>query len=213
MATDGFPGAIWIPAHTDRYARRESRVIEEIVLHITEGGTDKAEITAHNAFGGPKYLQGGKWMQQAAHYIVGRDGTVVQCVRHKDIAYHAGPANDWTIGIEHNTRSGKDSKDTKLTAAQYMKSAELVLWPATCWALPRTGITYPGTREVNTSRTDASCPQRVLKWDTLYGGHLRPAADRAGAGRRCDCGMTTRCRPFVRGGSLRRRAHAGSLSH
>ena len=107
MSTDGFPGAIWIPAHTDRYARRESRVIEEIVLHITEGGTDKAEITAHNAFGGPKYLQGGKWMQQAAHYIVGRDGTVVQCVRHKDIAYHAGPANDWTIGIEHNTRAGK----------------------------------------------------------------------------------------------------------
>ena len=55
MTTDGFPGAIWIPAHTDRYARRESRVIEELVLHITEGGTDKAEITAHNAFGGPKF--------------------------------------------------------------------------------------------------------------------------------------------------------------
>ena len=107
MSTDGFPGAIWIPAHTDRYARKDSRVIEEIVLHITEGGTDKAEITAHNAFGSPRYLQGGKWMQQAAHYIVGRDGTVVQCVRHKDIAFHAGPANDWTIGIEHNTRAGK----------------------------------------------------------------------------------------------------------
>jgi len=34
---------------------------------------------------------------------------------------------DWTIGIEHNTRAGKFTKDTKLTAAQYMKSAELVL--------------------------------------------------------------------------------------
>jgi hypothetical protein len=54
MSIDGFPGAIWIPAHADRYARRDSRVIEEIVLHITEGGTDKAEITAHNAFGGQK---------------------------------------------------------------------------------------------------------------------------------------------------------------
>ena len=50
MSSDGFPGAVWIPAHADRYARRDSRVIEEIVLHITEGGTDKAEITAHNAF-------------------------------------------------------------------------------------------------------------------------------------------------------------------
>ena len=124
----GFPGRSGFPAHADRYARHPSRVYEEIVLHITEGGTDRAEITAHNAFGGPKYLQGGKWMAQASHYVVGRNGTVVQCVRHKDIADHAGPANEWTIGIEHNTRAGKNTKDTKLTAAQYMKSAELVLW-------------------------------------------------------------------------------------
>src|SRR5262245_58467318 len=41
MGSDGFPGAVWIPAHTDRFAKRDSRVIEEIVLHITEGGTDK----------------------------------------------------------------------------------------------------------------------------------------------------------------------------
>ncbi len=87
------------PAHKDRFTRRDSRVIDEIVLHITEGGTDKAEIVAHNAFGIPRYLQGGKWMQQASHYIVGRDGTVVQCVRHKDVAYHAGAANAWTISI------------------------------------------------------------------------------------------------------------------
>ena len=166
MATDGFPGAIWIPAHTDRYARRESRTIEEIVLHITEGGTDKAEITAHNAFGGPKYLQGGKWMQQAAHYIVGRDGTVVQCVRHKDVAYHAGPANDWTIGIEHNTRSGRNLKDTKLTAAQYLKSAELVLWLCNMLGFAADRNHISGHSEADPSATHASCPQRVLKWDT-----------------------------------------------
>ena len=144
MSTDGFHGAIWIPAHTDRYARKDSRVIDEIVLHITEGGTDKAEITAHNAFGGPKYLQGGKWMAQASHYVVGRDGTVVQCVRHKDIAFHAGPANDWTIGIEHNTRSGTDNK-LGLAANRY---------------------TISGHSEADPATTHSSCPGRVLKWDT-----------------------------------------------
>src|SRR5262245_232165 len=102
--SDGYPGAVWIPAHADRYRAKSSRVIEEIVLHITEGGTDKAEVTAKNAFGIPKYLDRGKWKVQAAHYVIGRDGTIVQCVRHKDIAHHAGTANAWSIGIEHNTR-------------------------------------------------------------------------------------------------------------
>src|SRR5690606_15444144 len=110
--SDGFPGAVWIPAHSDRFTVRNTRVIEEIVLHITEGGTDKAEVTARNAFGGPKYLFNGVWKAQAAHYVVGRDGAIVQCVRHKDIAHHAGAANGWTIGIEHNTRTGKDNKLT-----------------------------------------------------------------------------------------------------
>ena len=163
MGTDGFPGAVWIPAHTDRYAKRDSRIIEEIVLHITEGGADKAEVTARNAFGGPKYLQNGKWMQQAAHYIVGRDGNVVQCVRHKDIAYHAGPANEWTIGIEHNTRSGKD---TKLTAAQYLKSAELVVWLCSKFGLAPNRYNISGHSEADPSTTHRSCPGRVLKWDT-----------------------------------------------
>jgi N-acetyl-anhydromuramyl-L-alanine amidase AmpD len=163
MSTDGFPGAIWIAAHADRYARRDTRIIEEIVLHITEGGTDKAEVTARNAFGIPKYLQNGKWKQQAAHYIIGRDGTVVQCVRHKDIAFHAGPANDWTIGIEHNTRSGTDKK---LTAAQYLKSAELVLWLCNKLGLAANRYTISGHSEADPATTHSSCPGRVLKWDT-----------------------------------------------
>lgn len=165
MSSDGFSGAIWIPAHADRFSRRDSRVVDEIVLHITEGGTDRAEITAHNAFGGPKYLQGGKWMQQASHYVIGRDGTVVQCVRHKDVAYHAGPANDWTIGIEHNTRGGGKNKDTKLTAKQYLKSAELVLWLCNRLAIAPDRYHISGHSEADPASTHSSCPQRVLNWD------------------------------------------------
>lgn len=159
---DGYPGSLWIPAHPDRFTVKTSRTIEEIVLHITEGGTAKAEITARNALGGPKYLQKGVWMAQAAHYIVGRDGTIVQCVRHKDIAHHAGPANAWTIGIEHNTRSGTD---TKLTAAQYLNSAALVVWLCRQFGFPPTRNHISGHSEADPSTTHTSCPGRVLKWD------------------------------------------------
>jgi N-acetyl-anhydromuramyl-L-alanine amidase AmpD len=176
MASDGFPDTLWIPAHADRYSVRNSRVIEEIVLHITEGGTDKAEVTATNAFGGPKYLQNGKWKAQASHYIIGRDGKVVQCVQHKNIAHHAGPANEWTIGIEHNTRSGKDNK---LTAAQYLKSAELVLWLCKKFGLPATRHFIVGHSEADPGTTHSSCPGRVLKWDTYMAAieHVQALAE------------------------------------
>src|SRR5688500_17509124 len=155
MRSDCFPGSLAIPAHRDRYTVRNSRVIEEIVLHITEGGTDKAQVTATNAFGGPKYLHNGKWKSQASHYIVGRDGTVVQCVQHKNSAHHAGPANEWTIGIEHNTRSGTDNT---LTAAQYLKSAELVLWLCKKFGLPATRYFIVGHSEVDPGTSHSRCP-------------------------------------------------------
>jgi hypothetical protein len=84
MAGDGFPGVEWIPAHTDRYAVKHSRKIDAIVLHITDGKALDARQTARNVFASPKELGAdGKFRQQSSHYIIGRDGTVVQCVRHK----------------------------------------------------------------------------------------------------------------------------------
>ena len=162
MSGDGFPNAQWIPAHSDRYRVKSSRTIEEIVLHITEGGTADAYATARNAFSIPKYLQNGKWKSQASHYIIGRDGTVVQCVRHKDIAHHAGTANEWSIGIEHNTRGS----DTTLTDKQYLKSAGLVIWLAGLLHIPldRNHILGHSEADANTSHT--RCPGRCLDWKT-----------------------------------------------
>jgi N-acetyl-anhydromuramyl-L-alanine amidase AmpD len=88
-------------------------------------------------------------------------------VRHKDIAYHAGPANDWTIGIEHNTRVSSVTKDTKLTAAQYLKSAELVLWLCNMLGFAPDRYHISGHSEADPSSTHSNCPQRVLNWD-LY---------------------------------------------
>ena len=61
----------------------------------------------------------------SAHYLVKRDGTVLQLVRDDDIAYHAGnwDYNQESIGIEHERYSGGE-----LTTAQYQASAQLVQW-------------------------------------------------------------------------------------
>lgn len=163
MSGDGFPNVEWIPAHTDRYRVRSSRTIDEIVLHITEGGTADARVTARHAFAIPKYLQNGKWKSQSSHYIVGRDGKVVQCVRHKDIAHHAGPANDSTIGIEHNTRAGTD---TTLTNRQYLSSAELVVWLGGRLNILMSRYFITGHSEADPGTSHSSCPQRILDWET-----------------------------------------------
>ena len=163
MSGDGFPGAEWISAHPDRYTVGRSRAIRRLVLHITEGGTADARVTARNAFAIPRYLQDGRWRAQAAHYIVGRDGTVVQCVLDKDIAHHAGSANESTIGIEHNTRAGTD---TKLTNAQYLKSAELVVWLGKRLGIPMDRHYVVGHSEADPGTTHTRCPGRVLAWDT-----------------------------------------------
>jgi N-acetyl-anhydromuramyl-L-alanine amidase AmpD len=163
MSGDGFPDALWIPAHSDRFRVEESRSIDTIVLHITDGGTDKAEVTAKNAFGGPKYLQNGVWKSQASHYVIGRDGTVVQCVLHKNAAHHAGSANAHSIGVEHNARAAKDKK---LTAAQYLKSAELVLWLCRLYGISPTRAHIRGHSEVDHGTSHSHCPGRALKWDT-----------------------------------------------
>ena len=80
---------------------KSSRKIDAIVLHCTDGGAVDARQTARNVFAQPPEIVNGKARSQSSHYIVGRDGTVVHCVRHKDIAYHANNENASTIGIEH----------------------------------------------------------------------------------------------------------------
>ena len=76
-----------------------------------------------------------------------------------------------------------------------MKSAELVLWLCNMLGFAADRYHISGHSEADPSATHSSCPQRVLNWDTLYGGHLRPTGDRAGKDCRCDCGMTMRFRP------------------
>ena len=180
MPGDGFRGVEWIPAHPKRFREMKSRTIDAIVLHCTDGGAVDARQTARNAFASPPEIVDGKVHSQSAHYIVGRDGTVVQCVRHKDIAWHANTESLSTIGIEHNARS---TLDNTLTGIQYWKSAELVVWLSKTLAIPIDQYYIMGHSDIDMTTTHKSCPQRVLDWDTYWLALSEVQADAAGRSR------------------------------
>ncbi len=166
MAGDGFPDVLWIPAHKQRFTPGKSgRKIDLIVLHITDGKAVDARQTARNVFASPPEFnpKSGTWAKQSAHYVVGRDGTVVQCVRHDDIAHHANSANKNTIGIEHNAR---DPGDTTLTDIQYWRSAQLVVWLGQQLGIPMHRRFIRGHAEADPKTTHKDCPARALDWDT-----------------------------------------------
>jgi N-acetylmuramoyl-L-alanine amidase len=135
-AQDGeadFPGAVVrMSPHAD--ARPAGAVIDTIVLHDTETpGVRKAEVVA-------------RWFLNptsgvSAHYIIGKDGEVVQCVREADRAFHAGPSlfrgrsrvNDFSIGVELvNGQTGSDP----FPAAQMSTLVALVRHLCVRWAIP-----------------------------------------------------------------------------
>lgn len=87
--------------------------IKRIVLHYTTSSNINGTIS---------------WFQNpasrvSAHYIVGRDGKIVQMVRDSDKAWHAAGHNDDTIGIE-NVASTTQS----LTGPQSDALAHLCKW-------------------------------------------------------------------------------------
>jgi hypothetical protein len=86
--------ALWRPAYRGNYtqANRGAKRIDFIVIHIAQGS----------------YSGTIGWFQNprsnvSAHYVVGRRGSVAQCVHNEDIAWHAGNwrFNKKSIGIEH----------------------------------------------------------------------------------------------------------------
>ncbi|HEY9724716.1 MAG TPA: N-acetylmuramoyl-L-alanine amidase [Oscillatoriaceae cyanobacterium] len=102
------------PNQDDRPA---NETIDTLIIHDTESpGVSKAQTIA-NFFLNPS-------SQVSAHYIIGKDGEIIQCVLDGKRAWHAGPShyrgrtrvNDFSIGIELvNAQTGKDP----FTDAQY----------------------------------------------------------------------------------------------
>ncbi|MFJ9118547.1 N-acetylmuramoyl-L-alanine amidase [Streptomyces sp. NPDC102394] len=142
-----YPPAEWQPATTSNYTvsnRPTSYPLDYVIIHVTqETYADTLAI-----FQNPKKAV-------SAHYLVrSADGHVAQCVREKDIAWHAGnwDYNTRSIGIEHE---GWVDKPAYFTDALYEQSAKLTAAVCSKYGIPKDRAHIIGHYEVpGTDHTD-----------------------------------------------------------
>lgn len=148
-----YPGAQWVPADKSNYRAAGRAGFSLVVIHCTDG-RDKALPVAE------------MWQQphhgSSAHFVIGQDGTVIQCVRLGDIAWHAHEANSYSVGIEHSARTPKElsADDPGLPPSdeQYAASAQLVAWLCYQHGLSPTRTTILGHAEADKTTDHTLCP-------------------------------------------------------
>ena len=107
-----YPPAIWDPAPECNWEPR-AKDVSAVVIHYTEG----------------TYAGCISWFKNcdaevSAHYVIRSvDGQITQMVLEKDKAWHAGSANGYTIGIEHEAYGNVWEF---FTEEMYQSSADLV---------------------------------------------------------------------------------------
>lgn len=132
-ATPQKPPVTWIPSpnHSSR-----TRKIDSIVLHHTGPGGLSGTVNTFKSSAA----------QVSAHYVVGRDGKIVQMVKDQDKAWHAGTSafhgktdiNQNSIGIEIvNDGDGKQP----YTEAQYKALEKLLPHLASKYKIPAANLT------------------------------------------------------------------------
>jgi hypothetical protein len=112
---------------TAHKSSRNGRAIDHIVVHYTTSRNIEGSI-AHFKTGTPRV---------SAHYIIGRDGALVQMVPDQDCAWHAGTSemNQRSIGIEHVAGVG----DT-ITEPQARTAIKLIRWLMQAYAIPLANV-------------------------------------------------------------------------
>jgi hypothetical protein len=95
------------------------------LAHASDGGS---------LLGNVWWLSGGH-SHASAHYVISRDGSIVQLVHLSDIAWHAGnwKTNVHSVGIEH---VGETYDPAGFTTAEYAASAKLVAWLVRRYDIP-----------------------------------------------------------------------------
>ncbi|MDF7816671.1 peptidoglycan recognition family protein [Runella sp. MFBS21] len=115
-----YSSAIFLAAGSGHFTPGRSLPISLIVLHVT-GSHDQMPHEAPPVGLSAMNMFRSEHGNTSAHYIIDRDGTIIQMVRERDTAHHATNYNRNSIGIEHVSRY-----DLLLTEIQFRKSVELV---------------------------------------------------------------------------------------
>ncbi|KIF74630.1 hypothetical protein QR77_12930 [Streptomyces sp. 150FB] len=124
-----YPPTPWTPASTSNYtaANRPTQYpIELVVVHVTQETFDDTI----RLFKDPTHAA-------ASHYVVrSADGYIAQCVRERDVAWHAGnwDYNTRSIGIEHE---GWVDEPEWFTDTMYQQSAKLTAAVCDRYGIPK----------------------------------------------------------------------------
>ncbi len=173
------PAVTFDGAHPNGYrtSSRGAAQINRIVIHTIEGSARSARSWFKNSSA-----------KVSAHYIVAKNGTIVQSVRDKDRAWHAKGASRDTIGIEHEGFSNKN----QWTDAMLRSSARLTRWLCDTYRIPLDRQHIVGHDTIGTS--DHYDPGRYFDWGYYMslvrggGGGGSPAISR-GSGRKHRAGL------------------------
>ena len=166
--TPDYTGASrFAPAHRKNYTarRRNDVAVDRIVIHITAGGPNINGTIAWFQ-NGDRVNDKGEPILSSAHYVVGRDGEVVQMVRNAHTAHHATRSNWRSIGIEHNANkpSRRNKRDLPPTEPQYEASARLVAWLCGELGIPADREHIVGHHEIS-PHDNHDCPTSYWDWD------------------------------------------------
>lgn len=124
-----YPSAHWTPASTSNYTvstRPSAYPVQYVIIHVTQETFSDAVAIFQNPA-----------KQVSAHYVVRSvDGYIDQCVRERNIAWHAGnwDYNTRSIGIEHE---GYVDQPEYFTDAMYEKSALLTASVCDRYGIPK----------------------------------------------------------------------------
>ncbi|MBO9541408.1 N-acetylmuramoyl-L-alanine amidase [bacterium] len=149
------------PNHNDRPGG--SKDITAVVLHHTSGGTLESNA---NYFKNPS-------AQVSSHYIVGKDGRIVQSVQDGKRSWHAGTSefkgrndvNDFSLGIEIvNAGTGSDP----FPDSQYKSVIDLVAWMCQTYNIPVDRIT--GHKDIALPRGRKNDPAPNFDWNRVRSG-------------------------------------------
>jgi N-acetyl-anhydromuramyl-L-alanine amidase AmpD len=149
-----YPPIHWTPASAANYTaadRPAQYPVELVVVHVTqESYADTIDIFQNPA------------KKVSAHYVVrSADGYIGQCVRERDVAWHAGnwSHNTRSIGIEHE---GWVDEPQWFTDAMYEQSALLTAAVCDRFAIPKDRRHIIGHAEV--PGADHTDPGQYWDW-------------------------------------------------
>ncbi len=149
--TIDYPIARWEKAL--HYTPADQRDITHIIIHVMDGSFEGTISWLQDPRSGVSY-----------HYLVSQEGEIVQMVREKDIAWHAGNReyNRRSIGIAHEDRRNWNSPNWA-TEQLYQSSAALVRYLAEKYGIPKNRDFIIGHNEV--PGVDKACPGPYWDWD------------------------------------------------